>query len=236
MATTTWSARTVGPPSVLATTPPATRASPVIRVPSWIRTPRSRATRARPRHSFAGSSRTSRPGGRYKPGLPDGGVDLGLDGRPVQELDVFAVFGGLVDPGPELVDLVGLVGQRERPGLLEVALDAVVAGEGDEPAQVREPFGLEAFQLVREVADPVGQAVGQRGFAEAAVPAARPERDRLRLDDDDAQCRVGVGQGEGRPEPGEPGPDDQDIGRRVRGKRRTRGRRLAAKPIAGRPG
>ena len=115
---------------------------------------------------------------------------------------MLAVLGRLVDPGPELVDLVRLVGDGQRAGLLEVAVDAVLAGERDQLAQVGEALGLEPIELVGEVADAVGQAVGQRRLAEAAVPAARPERDRLRLEDDDPQrrdpCRSGRAPSTGR--------------------------------------
>ena len=93
------------------------------------------------------------------------------------------VLGGLVDPRPELVGLVRLVGQRQRAGLLEVAVDAVLARERDETGQVVDALALERFQLVGEVADAVGQAVRQAGLAEAAVPPAGAESDGLRLED-----------------------------------------------------
>ena len=83
------------------------------------------------------------------------------------------------------------------------------------PAQVVDALALEALELVGEVADPVGQAVGQARLAEAAVPAAGAERDGLRLEDHDAQRRVGVGQRDRGPQAGEPGPDDRDVGRRA---------------------
>ena len=92
----------------------------------------------------------------------------------------------------------------------------------DQALQVGDALVLEALQLIGEVADPVGQAVGQRRLAEAAVPAARPVRDGLRLEDDDAQRRVRVGQGDRGPQPGEPATDDDDIGRRVAGRAAAR--------------
>ena len=121
------------------------------------------------------------------------------------------VHGGLVDPRLELVGLVGLVGQRQRAGLLEVAVDAVLARERDETGQVVDALAFERFQLVGEVADAVGQAVRQAGLAEAAVPPTGAESDGLRLEDRDAQRRVGIGQRDRGPQAREPGPHDGDV-------------------------
>ena len=49
------SSRSADHSAVRTRTPPAIRSRPVTRVDSWIVTPRSRATRLRPRHSLAGS-------------------------------------------------------------------------------------------------------------------------------------------------------------------------------------
>ena len=143
-------------------------------------------------------------------------MDLGLGGLPVQELEVLPVLRRLVDPRAELVDLVGLVGEGERAGLLQVAVDAVVAREGDRAREVLDALALEPLQLVGEVPDAVGQAVGQARLAEAAVATARAEGDGLRLEDGDAQRRVRVGQGDRGPQPGEPGADDGDVDGRAR--------------------
>ena len=100
-------------------------------------------------------------------------------------------------------------------------------------AQVGDALALEPLELVREVADAVGQAVGQRRLAEAAVPAARPERDGLRLEDDDPQRGIRVGQRERRPQAGEARPDDDDVARRrLRPAARSIGRGDAAQPVA----
>src|SRR4051812_9093150 len=99
-------------------------------------------------------------------------MDLRLDLVPIEEAKRLAPLGGFVDPGAELLDLVGLVGDGQVARLLEVALDPMLASECDEPREVREAFALEEIELVPEVEDPVGQAVGQRRLAEAAVPAA----------------------------------------------------------------
>ena len=204
---------------------PATRSSFVTRVPSWIRhapLPRdpgdAPAQLGRVEHDVA----ARRP---VEAGVPERGVDLGPGSVPVQELEVLPVLGRLVDPRPELVDLVGLVGQGEHAGLLEVALDAVLAGEGDEPVEVVDALALEALQLVGEVPDAVGEAVGQARLAEAAVAAGRPERDGLRLQDDDPQRRVRVGQRDRRPEAREPGADDRDVDGRGRSPRPAADRR-----------
>ena len=85
------------------------------------------------------------------------------------------------------------------------------AREVDEALEVVDALVLEPLQLVGEVADAVGQAVGQARLAEAAVATARPERHGLRLEDDDAQGRVRVGQGDRRPQAGEAAADDGDI-------------------------
>ena len=144
-------------------------------------------------------------------GVPQRGVDLVAGRVTVQELEVLPVFGGLVDPGPELVDLVGLVGQGERAGLLEVAVDAVLAGERDQLLEVLDPLLLQPRQLVGEVADPVGEAVGEAGLAEAAVATAGPEPNGLRLQHRHPEGRVRVGQGDGRPQAGETRADDRHV-------------------------
>ena len=158
----------------------------------------------------------------------------------VEEFEVLTELGGLVDPCPELVDLVGLVGECQRPGLLEVAVDAVFAGEGDEPPEVVDPFAFEGLELIGEVLDPVRQAVRQARLAETAVAARRAEADRLHLEDRDAEAGIGVGQGDGRPQPGEPGADDRDVDLEPLPGRQRRigdpGRRGVAQPVRDRPG
>ena len=144
-------------------------------------------------------------------------MDLRLDRLAIEEQQLLAVLGRLVDPGAELLDLLGLVGDAQATGLLEVAVDAVRSGEGDEGREVRDAFLLEPRDLVGEVADPVRKAVGQRRLAEAAVPAGRPEPDRLLLEDVDAQRGIRVGQRERGPQAGEPAADDRDVRRPRRG-------------------
>ena len=139
------------------------------------------------------------PGRPVEPGLPDRRVDLGLDGLPVQELQMLPVAGGLIEPRSELVDLVGLVGQGQGAGLLEVAIDPVQASECDQAAEVVDPFLLEPFEFVREVADTVGEAVGQRGLAEPAIAPAGAEGDAVGLGDDNPKRWVRVGQGDRGP-------------------------------------
>ncbi len=155
---------------------------------------------------------TRRP---VEPGQPERGVDLGLDRRPVHELELLAVLGRLVDPGAELVDLVGLVGHGQRARLLEVAVDRVSRVKAIRPRRLSRPSRSRTLELVGEVPDPVGQPVRQRRLAEPAVPPARPERDGLRLEDDHAQAGCRVGQRERRPQAREPGPDHDDVGGRV---------------------
>ena len=96
--------------------------------------------------------------------------------------------------------------------------------------EVVDALVLEALELVGEVADPVREAVGQARLAEAAVPAARPERDGLRLEDGDPQRRIRVGQGDRGPQPGEPGADDGDVRDDVARRRRAADRPAAPVP------
>ena len=75
------------------------------------------------------------------------------------------------------VDLVRLVATSSVPvssrsqSIPSSRTNATSSGE------VRDALRLEDVELVGEVAHPVGQAVGQRRLAEAAVPAARPAAD-----------------------------------------------------------
>ena len=206
------------PAAVGATTPPATRSSAVDARPLVDPDPAlPTATRASPRHNVAGSTRTSRPGRPIQAGLPDGGVDLGLDRLAVQELErARRVRRGLVHPRPELLDLVRLVGQGQRAGLLEIAVDAVLAGERDELAEgCRCPRVSRRSSSSGKCRIPLARPWVSDRLAEAAVPAARPEGDRVRLQDDDVERgSVSVRASRG-PQPGEPGPDDDDIGRRA---------------------
>ncbi len=130
---------------------------------------------------------------------PERRVDLGLDPLAVHEFELLAPRGGVVDPGPELLDLVGPVGDVQDAGLLETAIDLVFAGELYEGAEVREALALENRQLVRKVADPVCQAMGQAGRAEAAVATACAVPNGIGLEDNDPQGWICVRQGDRRP-------------------------------------
>ena len=66
------SSRSADHPAVRTRTPRGTRSRPVTRVPSWIVTPSSTATRARPRHSLAGSSMTASSGPTDTPACQSG--------------------------------------------------------------------------------------------------------------------------------------------------------------------
>jgi hypothetical protein len=211
VATITWSASTLAPVFVVTLTPPARRATRAILVlvdghVALVADAGEAADELRGIHEdgtvwLAEQAR-----------LPDGGVDLGPDLVAIEERELLAPLGRLVDPRAELVDLVRLVGDRQVAGLLEVAVDPVLPGERDQLGEVAKALVLERRELVAEVEDPVRETVGERRLAEAAIPAARPEPDRLGLEDDDAQPRIRVGQRDRGPEPGEPGPDDRDVG------------------------
>ena len=81
-------------------------------------------------------------------GVPDRGVDFGARRLPIEELDALTICGGLIGPGLELVDLIRLVGERQCPRLLEVAVDAVLAREGDQTVQVLDALPFEDVELV----------------------------------------------------------------------------------------
>src|SRR6476661_135968 len=86
------------------------------------------------------------PGRSIEPGMPERGVDLGPGGIPVEELEVLAVLGRFVHPGPELVGLIRVVGEREDTGLLEIAVDVMRAGEVDQCPKVVDTLPLEALE------------------------------------------------------------------------------------------
>ena len=99
------------------------------------------------------------------------------------------------------------------PGLLELRVDALVAHERDELAQVADALRLEPLELVGEVEEPVVEPVGERRGAEAAVAAAGALGDPVGLEHDDAQRRVRLEQADRGPQPGEPAADDRDVRR-----------------------
>ena len=83
---------------------------------------------------------TSRPGGWYSPACQSGEWTSAWIAVAIEEDELLAVLGGLVDPGPELLDLVRLVGDAQPAGLLEVAVDAVRPGERDRRREVGDPL------------------------------------------------------------------------------------------------
>ena len=122
---------------------------------SWIRTPRSRGD---PGEAAAQLGRVEDdvPAGRpVQAGVPERGVDLGLRRVAVEELERLAVLGRLVDPGPELLDLV-------RPGRRATSVPVssrsqsmpCVAGERDRgpagssmPSRSRRPGDLSRLDV-----------------------------------------------------------------------------------------
>jgi hypothetical protein len=150
-------------------------------------------------------------GWSVEPGMPQRRMDLRLGCLAIEELHVLAVLGGFVDPCPELVDLVGSIGEGERARLLEIAVDAVLAREGDEALEVLDALPFERLELVGEVADAIREPMREAGLAEPAVAPAGTEPDGLHLQDGDPERRVRVGQRDRRPEPGEARADDRDV-------------------------
>ena len=104
----------------------------------------------------------------------DRGGDLGTRLGRREDLRRLAVIGR---GGGPLVEPIGLPWRR-REGqaavLLEVAVDALASDEGDQLVVVARALGLQDVDLVGEVAQAVGQAVGQAGLDDAAVPPAAP--------------------------------------------------------------
>ncbi len=159
-------------------TPPATRSNPVTRGSASCRTaPRSCATRASPRASFAGLSITQLSGCQA-PAVQRGEWTSARAASPSRKTarSPWAVARSTLLA--ELVDLARMVGQAQLAGLLELALDPVRPGEVDDRAQVRHPLALEEVHLVGVVAQAVLQPVREARLAEAAVPPAGPEAPR----------------------------------------------------------
>jgi hypothetical protein len=89
-----------------------------------------------------------------------------------------------VDPLAKALDLVSPIGDCQRTGLLEIAVDPVGARELDQSRKVLEALLLEDRDLVGKVANAVGKAVGQARIAKPPVPTAGAVPDRVRLQDD----------------------------------------------------
>ena len=157
------------------------------------------------------------------PGEPERRVDRGLDGVAIEVLERRPVTGRELHPRLELLDLPGSGRDVQHPGRLEIAVDALVAHEGDQLGQVPDPLLLEHVDLAREVEQPVAEAMGQRGGAEAPVPSAGAPSDPFGLEHDDPQRRIGVEQLDRRPQAGEPGADDRHVGDLAAGQRRPNG-------------
>ncbi len=138
-------------------------------------------------------------------------MDFSLDAFTVHEFELFAPNRRLVNPRPEFLDLVGLIGDVQDAGFLQVARDPVGAGEVDEGAEVGDALPLEGREFIREVANAIRKSMGQAGRTEAAVSPAGPEPDGLRLEDDHLQVRGGIGQGDRGPQAREPAANDDDI-------------------------
>jgi hypothetical protein len=64
-------------------------------------------------------------------------VDLGLDRVAIEEDDLLSAGVRLVDPRPQLGDAVRLVGDGQDAGGLEIAVDPVGPGEGQQLLEVR---------------------------------------------------------------------------------------------------
>ena len=113
-------------------------------------------------------------------------MDLGLGGLPVQELEVSPCSAASSTQALNSSTWYGW-SARESVPVSSRSHRCRLRVNAIRPCEVGDALVLEALELVGEVEDPVGQAVGQRRLAEPAVPAARPVRDGLRLQDHDPQ-------------------------------------------------
>ena len=135
MATTTWprpdrrARRRSGPRR-----PPARRSQARDRrCPRGSRTPRSRATRASPRHSVGRVEDHVAARRPVEPGLPERGVDLGLDRRRGPGTRACSPYSAASSTQARNSSTwYGWSASDSVAGLLEVAVDAVLAGERDQ--------------------------------------------------------------------------------------------------------
>jgi len=169
----------------------------------------------------AGVSQPPREAGRVdqrlSAALPGAGevrgrVDLGAEGIPIEPGHVLAGRDGLVHPDAQVVDLPRLGGDGEVAGPFERAVDPVPDERRLDAVEVLPAQLLEAFELVGEPVDAVGDAVGQRRRAEAAVPPRRLLGHAARLDHGDPTAGICLLRLERRPQPGVARADHEEVG------------------------
>ena len=109
------------------------------------------------------------------------------------------------------IHLVRLRRYQQRPRLLQLRVDPLVAHECHELRQVPPALGLQDVELVTEMEEAVGETVGQARLAEPAVATARAPADALGLEHGNAQPRVRLEQADRRPEPREASAHDGHV-------------------------
>ena len=118
--------------------------------------------------------------------LPDaaqvgGRVDLRAHLVLAEPVAVVAVLPHHRHEPAQLLDLVLIAGDQDRPRPLPAAVDAVALDRLLDAVQVLAPQPLQLVDLVGEPAEAVGQAMGQGRIGEPAVAAACACGDRRRL-------------------------------------------------------
>ena len=195
----------------------------VTRVPSWMRTPSSSATRRSPRTSSAGCTIAPRRLEEAGEVAIRAAAPGGLLGRPLLERHHAELAAGRHDavPGAEL----GLRGGRpEVAAAVVVRVDPVLA------RRTRRSRRRPASQARASASAPSAPQscderaeLGPPGDREAAVAAARAAAADVLLEHDDVARRLALLDADGRPEAGVAAAHDRDVGARSALERRGGG-------------
>ena len=205
------------PPVPAPKRPPARRRA-VAGVPSKMRTPFSRQTRARPQARRAGSSIA--PSWSQTAARKIGESTSARTASRSRYSWCGAGACGQLDLFLEALDLPGLGGDVDLAAVLPVAVDAVALDVGAHLVEVGDAGLREALEVVRPAREVVGEAVRERGHAEAAVAARGLPADATGLDDDDVERRVTLLGEQRRPEAGVAAADDGEVAGDRAGQRR----------------
>ena len=150
--------------------------------------------------------------------------DLGLHLVAVEQDGIAAVPAQQLGTLRQLRELVRAGRDVELAGLLPLRVDAVPAERLGDRGEVLLAEPLELGDLAGEAGGAVRDPVRERAGDEAAVAPARPGGDPVALEQDDLATGVGLAGEERGPEPGEAAADDDEVGFRIPGERRPRGR------------
>ncbi len=190
------------------------------RVPSWMTTPRSRATRRRPRARIAGwivaatgmnapAAEDRRRDARLDRGRIERHVAVAVAGRGtgVDRVAPLVVLGrGRADRDRAALRVPGVHAVRRRPAadLVDRVVDGLRGGHGP-----GDPVPLDQR---RQLVPPAG--------GEPAVAPGRPTTADVGLEEDDPRARRLLGDPDRRPQPGVPATDDGHVRRRRAAQRR----------------